>query len=274
MRRARLRAACAALAIALAAILQPSAAETPRIGVVVMHGKGGSPTGYVAGLATTLERKGYLVANLEMPWSGRRNYDASVADAESQVEAALEGLRARGAAKLFVAGHSQGGLFALYFGGRHPLDGVIAIAPGGSAGSPAYRERLGGSVAQARALLAEGKGLEKARFLDFEGSKGTYAVVCSPVNYLSWFEPEGAMNEAAAVKSMNPRVPVLFIVPERDYPPLLKVRDSMFASLPRHPLTRLYQPDAGHPDAPQASVAEIMRWIGEVLAAAGTLAAP
>jgi predicted esterase len=86
-----------------------------------MHGKGGSPTKYVSELASSLEGKGYLVANLEMAWSGRRNYDVSVSAAEKEVELALASLRSKGAQELFVAGHSQGGMFALHFGGNNRL---------------------------------------------------------------------------------------------------------------------------------------------------------
>src|SRR4051794_3477831 len=99
----------------------------PAVGIVLMHGKGGMPTKHVADLAAALERRGLLVENLEMPWSGRRDYDVDVDGAEKEVAAGLEALRLKGADKLFVAGHSQGGVFALYFGGRHVLDGVIAI---------------------------------------------------------------------------------------------------------------------------------------------------
>lgn len=254
-----------------AALVGPATAQTApaRIGVVVMHGKGGSPGAHVAELASGLEERGYLVANLEMPWSGRRSYDASVAAAESEVAAALEALRTQGAQRLFVAGHSQGGLFALYFGGRHAVDGIIAIAPGGNAASPSYREKLGGSVTHARELIAAGKADERTGFLDFEGSRGTYRVSCSAANYLSWFDPEGAMNEPVAVRNMNPGVPVLFIVPGGDYPPLQNAKQAMFAALPRHPLTRLYEPDSGHLDAPAASIAEIARWTAQVAADAG-----
>jgi pimeloyl-ACP methyl ester carboxylesterase len=261
--------AVAALALQGAALMPAAAVEAPpRIGVVVMHGKGGSPGGQVAFLATSLERQGYLVANLEMPWSERRSYDVSVEDAAAEVESALAKLRSSGAARLFVAGHSQGGLFALYFGGRHPVDGIIAIAPGGNVASPSYRERLGQSVAHARQLVAEGKGNDQTRFFDFEGSKGTYPITCTPVNYLSWFDPEGAMNELLAVKSMNPQVPVLFIGPNGDYPPLIKAKESMFAALPHPALTTLYEPSSSHFDAPTASVGEIERWISTVAAAA------
>jgi pimeloyl-ACP methyl ester carboxylesterase len=260
------------VAAATLAFASVAAAEAPaRIGVVVMHGKGGSPTGHVAYLASSLERRGYVVANLEMPWSERRSYDVSVADAAAEVESALAELRSRGAARLFVAGHSQGGLFALYIGGKHPVDGIIAIAPGGNVASPSYREKLGQSVARARQLVADGKANEPTRFLDFEGSRGTYPVVCTPANYLSWFDPEGAMNELLALRNMNRQVPVLFIVPTGDYPVLLKAKDTLFAALPHHPLTALYQPGSSHLDAATASLEEIERWTAEV--AAGTNAA-
>jgi pimeloyl-ACP methyl ester carboxylesterase len=254
--------------LAAAASLGPATAQpgTARVGVVVMHGKGGSPSKHVAELAAALEAKGYLVANLEMPWSGRRNYDAPVAAAEDQVESALKELRAKGAGRLFIAGHSQGGSFALYFGGRHPVDGIVAIAPGGNAASPSFRARLGASVAHARELIAAGKGNEPAQFLDFEGSKGTYPISCAPANYLSWFDPDGAMNELQAAKNMNPQVPVLFIAPLRDYPPLRSSKQMMFTALPANPLTKLYEPDASHLEAPNASIEESARWTAVVAA--------
>ena len=251
------------VAISVPAAAQPAPAQ---IGIIIMHGKGGSPAHHVAQLASGLETKGYLVANLEMPWSGGRSYDVPVAAAESEVEAALAQLRAKGAAHLFVAGHSQGGLFALYFGDRHPVDGIIAIAPGGNVASPSYREKLGDAVSRARQLAAAGKADEKTQLLDFEGSKGVYAIWCTPANYLSWFDPDGAMNELKAIKSMDPKVPVLFVAPTGDYPPLQASRQLMFGALPPHPLTRLYQPNSNHLGAPAASIEEVARWTAQVAA--------
>jgi pimeloyl-ACP methyl ester carboxylesterase len=238
-------------------------------GVVVMHGKGGSPQKFVDTLASYLQEKGHVVANLEMAWSGGRNYDVDVATAEKEVEAALDGLRAKGAKKLFVAGHSQGGLFALYFGTGHAVDGVIAIAPGGSTGSGVFREKLGASYERAKTLVAQGKGAEKERLQDYEGSRGIYPVVAPPSSYVTWFDPEGAMNEGAAVKKIKPATPVLFIVPTGDYPLLQKVKPAMFGALPPNPLTKLYEPDSSHVQAPSASREEIARWIAEVMARKG-----
>ncbi len=237
---------------------------SPKIGIVLMHGKGGSPSKHVADLASWLESKGYLVSNLDMPWSGRRDYDVSVNAAEHEVDVALSALRGKGAQKLFVAGHSQGGLFALYFGGRHEVDGVIAIAPGGDVGNAAFREKLGASVDMARRLIADGKGDARALFSDYEGSKGLTPITTTPAIYLSWFDPDGAMSQSAAMTAMNPKIPVLYIGPTGDYPPLRNVKQAMFASLPKHPLTQLHEPDSTHLGAPSASRDEILRWTSVV----------
>jgi pimeloyl-ACP methyl ester carboxylesterase len=253
-----------ALVIVFATVFQPADAQSPqtRIGVVVMHGKGGLPTGYVAPLASFLEEKGHLVANIEMPWSRRRQYDVDVAGAEKEVQSALAELRRKGATKLFVAGHSQGALFALHCGGRHSIDGVIAIAPGGNVANALFRQHLGEAVERARKLVADGKGDERTNFIDFEGSRGTFPLMATPAAYLSWFHTDGAMNQSISAKSV--KVPVLFIAPTGDYPGLLRVKQRMFDALPRHPLTKLYEPDSTHVDAPSASRDEILRWTSQV----------
>jgi alpha-beta hydrolase superfamily lysophospholipase len=231
-----------------------------RIGIVLMHGKGGSPTRLVADLGAALEGQGFLVANLEMPWSGRRDYDVEVTAAEREVEAALNSLRDRGAHKLFVARHSQGGVFALYFGTRHVPDGIIAIAPGGNVGNSLFREKLGETVDLARQLVAEGKGDDRTRLADYEGAKGSYPVFTTPAIYLTWFEPEGAMNQTLAVKRMKPQVPILYVAPTGDYPVLYRIRQQMFGALPANPHSRLYEPNASHVGAPSASIQAIVDW--------------
>lgn len=253
--------------IVATAVPAVASAQTPasQIGIVIMHGKGGSPTRLVSDLASSLESDGYLVANLEMPWSGSRNYDVSVSDGVKEVETAFAFLRSKGAKNVFVAGHSQGGLFALYLGGKVPMDGVITIAPGGNVGSSVFREKLGGHIARARNLVAEGKGDEKTQLADYEGAKGTYSIVTTPNIYLGWFDPEGAMNQSNAAQNVGLGVPVLYVGPTRDYPNLVRIKRQMFAALPVNPLHKLYEPDASHLESPSASREEIVRWIGEVL---------
>lgn len=263
------------LAVAAAAVMPalfataaaPAAAQNaPAIGIVVMHGKGGRPDRFVNVLAEGLERKGWLVANLEMPWSGRRGYDVEVAAAEQQVSTALAELRGKGAKKVFVAGHSQGGVFALYYAGRNPLDGVIPIAPGGSVDGAVYAQNVGSAVALARNMIAEGKGGERATFKDYEGSKGVSDVNTTAAIYLTWFDPEGAMNQGKSSRALPATVPVLYVAPRHDYPALVRMKSSLFGLLPANPLTRLADIEGDHLNAPRNAVDEVARWISEVAA--------
>jgi pimeloyl-ACP methyl ester carboxylesterase len=252
--------------LALAAPLAAMAQGEP-IGIVIMHGKGGSPSGLVAELATALESKGYAVANVEMPWSGKRNYDVSVSRAVEEAEAAVAGVRGKGAKKVFVAGHSQGGAFVVHLAGKLAVDGFVVIAPGGNVDHFFFRGKVSDSVARARRLIAEGKGSEPATLDDFEGHKGSYQVVAAPAVYLTWFDPEGAMNMDKAARGANPAIPILWIVPRGEAPGLRKTNIPMFRSLPANPLTKLYEPDSDHRGAPSASAEEIARWTKEVASA-------
>lgn len=235
-----------------------------EIGIIVMHGKGGSPNKYVLELATSLEAKGYLVSNLEMPWSKKRDYDVDIRSAYKEIDTAINGLKSKGAKKLFVAGHSQGGLFALCVGGNLVVDGIIAIAPGGNVGNALFGEKLAGYVNDARKKIEQDKGDEKGQFADFEGAKGAYPVETTPNIYLSWFNPEGEMNQENAIKKVNPNIPILYIVPTQDYPGLLKVKYTFFDALPKNPNTRLYSPKADHVGAPSASIDEIVAWTQKI----------
>ena len=269
MRRFRAKANAPVIAALLlsavgAALPIPAATQNDPIGIVIMHGKGGSPAFYVAGLARTLEGKGYLVANLEMPWSGKRNYDVTVERGEQEVAAAVANLRAGGARKVFVAGHSQGGAFALHLASKQFADGVIAMAPGGNVANRVFRENLGASVARARQLVADGKGNEPARLEDYDNARGTYRIVAIPAGYVTWFDTEGAMNMDRAARAASPRIPILWIVGHREHLPLRRANISLFQSLPENPLTRLYEPNSDHVGTPSASADEIVRWTTEV----------
>ena len=242
------------------------AQNAPTIGIVIMHGKGGRPERFVSALAEGLERKGWLVANIEMPWSGRREYDVDTAGAEQQVTAALNELRSKGAKKLFVAGHSQGGVFALYYASRNPLDGLIAMAPGGSVDAPVYAQNVGGALALAQRMVADGKGAERGVFKDYEGSKGVNDIHTTAATYVTWFDPNGAMNQGKSSRAIPATTPVLYIAPRNDYPGLIRFKSSMFAALPANPLTRMTDIDSDHLNAPRNSIDEIVRWIGEVVA--------
>jgi pimeloyl-ACP methyl ester carboxylesterase len=242
-------------------------AQSEPIGIVIMHGKGGAPTRFVSDLARALESKDYLVANLEMPWSGRLMFSLPVSKAEVDVDAAVTGLRAKGAKKIFIAGHSLGGVFTIHLAGKQTVDGVIAIAPGGDAANPFYRGNIAASISRAQQLIAEGKGKEPVQLDDYEGGKGRYQINTVPETFVTWYELDGAMNLTRAARAVYPGTPVLWIAPTRDYPALVKSGPGYFGMLPPNSYTRFYRLESDHLQAPAASVDEIVRWTREVAAA-------
>lgn len=240
------------------------AAPSPsEIGVVVMHGKGGGPGKNVNGLASAFERAGFQVGNLNMPWSHKRRYDVNMHGGVEEITRALDAMRARGVRKVFLAGHSQGGLFALHYAGLHRVDGVLPIAPGGQVDGASFVPKLAPHVEKARQMVSEGRGNERADFLEFDGPEVSKAVTTTATIYLDWFDPNGA-HTTRVFKSLKEGTPVLYVAPTRDYPGLARGKQQYFSALPPHPKTRLHEPDSDHANAPDATIEEAIRWIREV----------
>ena len=238
--------------------------DAKQIGIVVMHGSGGKPTGYVFELATTLAGKGYLVANLEMPWSGRRAADVTAEEGAEELSQAITQLQKKGAKAIFLAGHSFGGTFALYYAGINLVDGVIAIAPGG-VDSDFYQSKIANSLNHARQLIAEGRGDQKENFANYENSRGDYTTLTPAKAYVSWYSKDSVMNATQAFKQLRPDVPVLYIVPTNDYPFLRRAKAARWTQLPPNPKNELYEPIASHLEAPTVSINEIIRWINMIV---------
>ncbi|MBM3273325.1 alpha/beta fold hydrolase [Candidatus Kaiserbacteria bacterium] len=252
--------AAMALVAPAALLAAPSPAE---IGVVVMHGKGGGPGKYVNGLAAAFERAGFQVANLNMPWSHKRRYDVTMSGGVEEITRALDAMRAKGARKVFVAGHSQGGLFAVYYAGLHQVDGVLPIAPGGQVDAASNVANLAPYIEKAKQMVNEGRGSDKADFAEFEGAKGSIPLSTTAAIYLDWFDPNGA-HTTRVFKSVKQGTPVLYVAPSRDYPGLVRSKQQLFAALPPHPKTRIYEPDSDHMGAPDVAAEEAVRWVREV----------
>ncbi len=236
-----------------------------KTGIVIMHGKASSPDAFVAPLADFMKNKEVSVANLDMPWSKKRHYDVPVSEAVNEVKEALKKLKDSGANNLFIAGHSQGAVFTVYLATLLNVNGIILIAPGGDSANEVMTQNTGNSYRHAKDLAKEGKGDEKTTFVDFEKSKGTFNVDSTPNIYLTWFDPEGAMNQFQSAKKIKKETPVLFVSPINDYPALSKVSSAFSKTLPENSLTRTISPDSDHKNAPKAAAESIFKWINEVI---------
>jgi pimeloyl-ACP methyl ester carboxylesterase len=152
-------------ALAAAAALLPVTAQAFELrgtGVVLIHGKAGGQ-GPLQPLAQALKAQGATVVLPRMSWtSGYRTYDQTL----GEVHAAVAKLKAGGASRIVLAGHSLGANLSIGYAARYGgVDAVVALAPGHRPDFIAGQ--TGESVAEAKALVAAGKGGQKARFLDF-----------------------------------------------------------------------------------------------------------
>ncbi|MCL6555988.1 MAG: alpha/beta fold hydrolase [Burkholderiales bacterium] len=90
-------------------------------------------------LAPQLERAGILVGTQKMPWSRQRAFDRDYAQAMTEIDATVARLRARGATRIVIGGHSLGAAAALIFCAQRPADGLLLLALGHSPQARRFR---------------------------------------------------------------------------------------------------------------------------------------
>jgi len=228
-------------------------------GIVLIHGKGGTPTTMIEGLHESLKREGALVDAPEMPWSARRIYDATYEQAMSEIDSAAERLRKAGAQKIVVIGHSLGANAAIGYGARRKgLHGIVALAPGHLPEAWALRARTGGAIAQARKMVAAGQGQVRTSFPDL--AQGIpFQVRATPEVYLSMFDPDGPAVMPKNAAAMDD-VPLLWIVGIAD-PMVLHGKDYVYGRGVRHPKSKYSVTASMHLSTPYQSRGQIIDWL-------------
>jgi len=234
------------------------AASLQGTGVVFLHGKGVWTGAFDGGIPAALEAEGAVAVSPEMPWSFGRMYGATYDEAMREIDAAVAGLKARGATRIVVIGHSLGANAAIgYAARRREVAAVVALSPGHLPETAEMRARTGEAIVQARALLAAG---EKSRRTWPDRIQGvpTFATA-SPAVYLSMFDPDGPAvipKNAAALHG----VPLLWVVGDSD-PIFARGRDYAFTRAPRNPKSRYIEVSAGHLTAPRAARSQVVEWL-------------
>ena len=230
-----------------------------KIGVVLMHGKGGD-TKRLSALARALKKDGMLVEIRDMPWARKRIYDKTFQDSLVEIDGLVRRLQRKGAERIYVGGHSLGAVVALGYGAsRRGLDGLILLAPGHLPGQRGFDRTVGPSVQKAKDLIAAGQGTQKARFGDTnQGAQSTVRV--TPEIYLSWFSPTGP----AATKNTAGRLPPgleVFCVngtqERRQTCPIVK------RYMPSQINATLTSVNADHLDVPSASIPHVRQWMAQ-----------
>ncbi len=237
--------------------------DTGTIGVVLMHGKRGTPRGSIRKLGDYLKRQGFKVQTPEMPWSKSRHYDRTFEEAMEEIDHAVERLRNNGATHIAVGGQSQGSTASLGYGARRSgLAGIIVIAGGGDPYQLYQwkKKKFGASVEKARQMVAAGKGDERAKFADAKKGRVVTARTTARI-YLSYFDPKGPAFMPRNAAELQGGAPLLWIYGRDD--PLRKTNDPdyAFAKAPTNPLNAYVVIVSGHLDAPEKGRQVVGRWL-------------
>jgi pimeloyl-ACP methyl ester carboxylesterase len=238
-----------------------------KIGIVLMHGEQGAPGRVIDGLATTLEKAGYLVGRPDMCWSARRSYEATFAECLATIDGAVVKLKNLGATSVVVGGFSLGGTAAIAYGAAHPgLLGIFALAPAHDARLAAESADVADSVARARQLAADGKGDESTTFADVAfGSRGAYTteVATTPAIYLTFFGPGSPEDISADAGRLT--APLLWVAGADD-PTQSGGPEYAFAKAPANSLNRYVVIASGHQDTPAKSKEAVLGWLKDLAA--------
>jgi pimeloyl-ACP methyl ester carboxylesterase len=256
-----------AVAILAAVILTPnfagaaSAAKLQGFGVVYLHGKAAWPGALNGGILSSLEDEGALVAEPEMPWSFHRRYAATFDQAMSEIDAAVAGLKAKGASRIVVIGHSLGANAAIGYGARHPeLAGIAALAPGHLPEAEPLRSFVRDAVARAKQLIAAGQGNMPETFPDMaQGIPLT--TTATPVVYLSMFDPDGPAVIPKNTAAMG-MVPLLWVVGKLD--PIDRRGPEYAFNAAKNPKNKYIEVFAGHLTTPLIARKQVVEWINSL----------
>ena len=239
-------------------------AGNESIGVVLIHGKWGNPSGTTLQLARKLGQEGFLVSSPEMPWSGFRLYDNGIDDAMAEIDSAVKALRDKGAKKIFIAGHSLGAAAVVRYGTRSTADGFIVLAPGHFPEGINFQNQLARSLKQAQAMVQEGKGDDKAWFDDVNtGSRVKFVRITARI-YLDYFHPEGPMNFHKNTAALQPGVPILWVVGTEEEKGPRMIGDEGHARIPSNRGNKFIEVNSDHMNTPDRVIEPVIAWIKEI----------
>lgn len=230
------------------------------VGVVLMHGKWGTPDRFISTVELELKGAGVRVISKEMPWSERRAYDATWDDAMAQIDSEVASLKASGARRIVVGGHSMGANAALGYGARHPeVAGVIVLAAGHTPERAARRPEIAASLEKARGALGTGRADQYANFSDVNQGR-TREVSAKPAVYLSYFDPQGPAVMPRNAAMLSPDTALLWVVGTKD-PLFREGAGYAFDRAPHNPRSRFVTVEADHTGTPAAARRIVVDWV-------------
>lgn len=252
-------------ALVVFAVVALPAAGAGQSGAVIMHGQGQSPDQF-AELADALRREGVLVVTPELPWSGRRSYTRRVTDADAQVDAAIAGLQTQGARRVFLIGHGMAASYALRYGSRPGVNGIVAIAPNHAPESDLFSTSFRDELRRAREYISQGRPQAILEFLDLQWGNLRSRASATAQSFLSYFDAAGPMNMTRNVQALKPDVLVLWIVPLGDSRGARESSVEAYKRLPYNAGSRLVELPVDYRNITSAAVRPTVEWMRDSVA--------
>ncbi len=244
------------IALAVSWLMLAATANAETIGVVMLHGKHGTPA-QLRQLDDAVTAAGFVADRPEMCWSRDRIYDRAYLDCFAHADAAAARLKQRGATVIVILGMSLGGNGALGYGAHHQgLKGVIALAPASEPDRLRQRPNVAQSVAQAQALVAAGKGDERQSFTDLNNGS-EFTVTTTPKILLSFLGKDSPAN--MPVNAARLTAPLLMVSGTEDNSQ--RDADGIFARAPHDPRNKHVMVQSDHVGTPAASPAAVLSWL-------------
>jgi pimeloyl-ACP methyl ester carboxylesterase len=195
-----------------------------------------------------------------MCWAQSRRYDKSAPACMEDVDKAIGRLKAEGYERIVVAGHSQGGIFAIYYAAnRKGLAGVIAFAP---SGPPVGMDNNNVTVAYAHRLVKEGRG----DLVTNMGGGGINEIFATPNDYLTWTSIESPLYDLELLPKLT--APILWVAGTQD--PGQRTAPERYKYAAANPLNAFVSVEADHFATPDAAVGDMIRWLDRLSAAKPT----
>jgi pimeloyl-ACP methyl ester carboxylesterase len=234
-------------------------------GVIILHGKQGMPTGNqgLSVIASNLQSAGHKVVVPAAPW-GRGAWETinvTVEEALAQLDGYAAQLRAQGATRIVVIGHSLGACVGLaYAVERGNLAGLVMLAPGHN---PTARYRFSDKARHdldhARALVNKGKGNEMVSGSDGNQGSNITMTVRAAV-YTSWHEPNGLAAMSAEAPRLPASTPLLMVVGAKD-PMHDRAEGLLYKPAAKNPYSRYVANGANHVETPMAAAKVTTDWV-------------
>jgi pimeloyl-ACP methyl ester carboxylesterase len=246
--------------LVLVGVPQNTASANNGVGVLLMHGKGGTGVP-LRELENSLKSLGFIVLVPDMPWHELRIWDKSFDESMMEIDGYVGKLKSKGAKKIVVGGQSLGANAALGYGARRKgVTGILAIAPGHVPELRGFQRKMENDWKRALKLVQEGRGNETFDFKD-QNMGGVTEVSAKAKDYLSWYNPHGSAVMPHNAKMLNPGTALMWIIGKQDRRNFRRGKSYVFILAPSHPKNIYVEVGGGHTDTARIGENEIIKWL-------------